>query len=163
MSSPTCRLSLSSGGPSQSLLQKLLDEIDNDRPPIALSRVDSLSYDPSRASSVSLPRHPTPSIWVGGNSDAEDARRKLRALDEARQRRQSAAELDRGNMSVSFDNEPMSTPSTIELPSPLSATPAKTFCLPFNHVEFNRAATWSHTDEPSPTSESPPVSMRRLL
>jgi len=163
MSSPTTRLGISSGGPSRSVLQKLLEEIDNDDTPPALTRVGSLSYGPSRAGSLDLPRHEAPSIWVGGNSDAEDARRKLRALDEARQRRRSSVAHSSVPMSAKPDDEHTSTPSLVEASTPVSTTQANTNTSrhAFTDVEFGRAGIRSTIEEPSPTSESPEILTRR--
>jgi hypothetical protein len=59
--------------PSRTLLQKLLGEINGAPTPTVRSRTSSIS-------------RPTPTrpVWTGGASIAEDARRKLRAADEAR-------------------------------------------------------------------------------
>lgn len=96
MSSPSRRMSgaLSSGGPSRSILQQLLEEINGpDSTPILSP--DERTPQPmpgSRSGSISRAHH-TPSVWVNGGSAAEDARQKLRALDEARQRKQSQNKL----------------------------------------------------------------------
>jgi hypothetical protein len=60
--------------PSRTLLQKLLEEINGTPTPTVLR---------SRTSSIVSPTRP---VWAGGASIAEDARRKLRAADEARTR-----------------------------------------------------------------------------
>jgi hypothetical protein len=60
--------------PSRTLLQKLLEEINGAPAPAVRNRTSSIA-------SHSVPTRPA---WTGGASIAEDARRKLRAADEAR-------------------------------------------------------------------------------
>ncbi|CAO2647529.1 Nn.00g084510.m01.CDS01 [Neocucurbitaria sp. VM-36] len=87
MTTPSPRpndLSLGNTGPPGSFLQQLLDEIHGKATPTVLrdestpkgeSGPQPTSHDSSRRRS---------SVWVGGTSIAQEAREKLRALDEAR-------------------------------------------------------------------------------
>jgi hypothetical protein len=154
MSTPTRRSSVAhiSAISSNSLLDRLLREInDQDAPrsdPIFPVRNgpdlgEGYLASPSRRTSLNCdiapPRPRSSSVWAKGGSVAEDARQKLRALDEARLRRQSAGRVD--------DRAVHLTPvvpkkSSFALPSPI-----------FAEVQYNRAATFP-TDRPSPTLES---------
>jgi hypothetical protein len=71
--------------PSRTLLQKLLEEINGAPTPTA-SR--------NRSSSIFSQPPRTRPVWVGGASIAEDARRKLRAADEARMRHGTSNAMD---------------------------------------------------------------------
>ncbi|KAF2679810.1 hypothetical protein K458DRAFT_393651 [Lentithecium fluviatile CBS 122367] len=164
MSTPTRRFSdanFSSGGPSRSVLQMLLEEINNnnDNAP-GRPRAESLSYSKTRAGPICRPHCcQAPSAWVGGNSAAEDARKKLRALDEARQRKKSSDCLRSTPESADGPDEQI-FPQRGFKSVPPDLTQPKTFQLMFGDVQFGRAATWSNTDEPSPTSECPPNNMQ---
>jgi hypothetical protein len=85
MSSPSRRNSdipLSDAGPPRSVLQRLLEEINgSDSPPTT-----------PRPTPKSVSR--TASVWCGGGSIAQDARTKLRVMDEARQRKMSINSID---------------------------------------------------------------------
>jgi hypothetical protein len=68
--------------PSSTFLQQLLEEINSTSIPTVLHRRATLQGTPySRPSSDGSRRS---SVWIGGSSDAQDAREKLRAADEAR-------------------------------------------------------------------------------
>jgi hypothetical protein len=174
MSSPTCRLSdanFSSGGPSQSVLQNLLEEIDRTDKMHGRPRADSLAYHrvgslpyripASRAGSITHPLRQAPSLWVGGSSAAEDARKKLRALDEARQRRQTSVGLGHMSASVELHDQRISPQDCVETSTPFSTVPKSVSWGTFNDVHFGAAATTSTADEPFPTSESQGL-MRKL-
>ncbi|KAJ4299048.1 hypothetical protein N0V90_004292 [Kalmusia sp. IMI 367209] len=139
-------------GPAGSVLQQLLQEI-NDRD------VDSSSSDArlpfhdgansrrgsltssgkgSMASSIHS-SHQNSSVWVKGGSVAEDARQKLRALDEARQRKRSVDTCHWGNLQA-FDGPTHAPEVAPDLPSPPM----------FSGVHFGRAATFSIPKKPSP-------------
>jgi hypothetical protein len=166
MSSPSYRFSITGGGPSRTMLQKLLEEIENDRKIPAPTRAGSLSYDRSRTASQSLLRHSATSLWVGGNSAAEDARRKLRAVDEARQRKHStpSAGSTVTPASVKSEGERPPAQSHDEAPAPahLDTGHSSASWSSFSDVQFGRAATWTAVEEPSPTSEFPEPLMREI-
>lgn len=69
--------------PSRALLQRLLDEFNDST---ASTEVRDNSSKPAQ-----LPFRP---VWVGGASIAEDARRRLRAADEARMRHRTSNAMD---------------------------------------------------------------------
>jgi len=71
--------------PSGSFLQQLLEEISGAGTPTGL-RDRATPQGTPRAQPVSTGSRRSPSAWVGGTSIAEDARKKLRAADEARLR-----------------------------------------------------------------------------
>jgi hypothetical protein len=77
--------------PSRTLLQKLLEEINGAPTPTVLR---------SRTSSIASRPVPTRPIWIDGASIAEDARRKLRAADEARIRHGTSSAVDSAASSV---------------------------------------------------------------
>lgn len=165
MASPPChmgRTTVASSGPSSTILRQLLEEIDS---PDKLSRslrtqsvVSSRRDSPSRTGSNSRPQFAKPSIWVGGSSAAEDARRKLRALDEARLRRQSESIAGSGKESKPLTNQ--RTPTRLQASERDRAT-AKVSQAMINDMGFGRAATWLLSEEPSPTCEVPPqIEMR---
>lgn len=86
-----------STGPSRTLLQQLLEEINgapstrtgrNNSPPLS-----SLPSPPSIGSRSSS-QVSSPSIWVGGSTLAQDTRGKLRAADEARRQKAAAHAVD---------------------------------------------------------------------
>jgi hypothetical protein len=74
----------SNAGPSRSVLQKLLEEINGAEPTVVTGTKTPPQIFPSRRSSVA-PR--SESAWVARSSVAQDARDRLRMLDEARQSR----------------------------------------------------------------------------
>ncbi|KAF2117262.1 hypothetical protein BDV96DRAFT_598178 [Lophiotrema nucula] len=81
MTTPSRRMStppFALAGPSRSILQQLLEEING-----TLPKTESIPNPSSRRSSIGRRN----SVWVHGGSRAEDAREKLRAADQARQRR----------------------------------------------------------------------------
>jgi hypothetical protein len=175
MSSPTCRLrsaNMSSDGPCQSHLQRLLEEIaSHDTTPtrpradsLAFSLTGSLPYRPSasRAGSISRPHHQPSSLWVGGNSAAEDARKKLRAIDEARQRRRTSVAFDNMPTSAQLLDQQTSNDSCTETSTPIDVAQSDASWASFGDVQFGAAAATSTVDDPSPTSESPHGLMRRL-
>lgn len=100
---PTSSEALSSG-PSQHILQQLLEEISNAssnrtvRKAVSLQSLTDIQtrHSPSGASSV----------WVGGSSLAREARHKLRAADEARWRK---------NLDNTVDGSSEPLPSTLRL------------------------------------------------
>lgn len=146
MSSPTPRPSLAhipAIGPSSSILQRLLREInDNGAPrsdPVFQANDSPCSRDGSRGSSrrASLnsntvqPDQRKSSVWAKGGSAAEDARQKLRALDEARQRKPSI-------VTARFDNS-TAPPVAIASRKLSVALPSPPF---FTELQYNRAATF---------------------
>ncbi|KAF1969314.1 hypothetical protein BU23DRAFT_571687 [Bimuria novae-zelandiae CBS 107.79] len=157
MSSPTRRPSVAyipATGPSATLLERLLQEInDKDVPrsdPVFPSnnsprpRKDShiVSGKASLSCNIPPPSRKSSSLWAKGGSVAEDARQKLRALDEARQRKPSfkAGQFLGQAASSEFAVSRKASPA---LPSPLM----------FTDFQFNRATTVSATDLPSPASQ----------
>ncbi|PVI02801.1 hypothetical protein DM02DRAFT_700095 [Periconia macrospinosa] len=94
------------GGPPQSVLQRLLEEIADGGAVTKRHNINHVSLDPLRRRPPPVTRH-QPSVWVNGNSDAEDARNKLRAQDEARQKRRfkSNANNPTSNMKESESKE----------------------------------------------------------
>jgi hypothetical protein len=69
--------------PSSTFLKQLLEEINGaDIPTVLQHKVDSQGAPRSRANSSASRR--SSSVWIGGSSVAQDARDKLRAVDEAR-------------------------------------------------------------------------------
>ncbi|KAF2654779.1 hypothetical protein K491DRAFT_716778 [Lophiostoma macrostomum CBS 122681] len=93
MTTPSRRLSgaphLSSAGPSRSVLQKLLDEINGEEPHMIRRVTGSLDAQSSPRSRLCSFSHPN-SVWVPTSAIAQDARDKLRALDEARYSKHAA-------------------------------------------------------------------------
>jgi hypothetical protein len=90
MSSPSHRNSdipRTDDGPSPSLLQQLLEEINDHKNPLISSRQTHPRTDTPRTVSH------TSSVWCRGGKIAQDARAKLRAMDEARQRNTSTRSL----------------------------------------------------------------------
>jgi hypothetical protein len=81
----------SDAGPSRTLLQKLLEEINLASNAKAIhNECASRSPTSTRTSS----HNHSPSVWVGGTHVAQDARRKLRTADEAHQRKLSTNAVD---------------------------------------------------------------------
>lgn len=82
-----------SSGPSRTLLQQLLEEING-----AASARTTCSESPLQSPASSYSRSSSqihsPSVWVGGSILAKDARDKLRAADEARLRKLAANAID---------------------------------------------------------------------
>lgn len=91
MSSPSRHNSgvpLTDAGPPRSVLQQLLEEINGpDSPPTTPRPTPPHTY---TLKSVSR----TASVWSGGGSIAQDARAKLRIMDEARQQKVSSSSTD---------------------------------------------------------------------
>jgi len=86
MSTPNRRLSgasLQGLAPSGSYLQQLLQEIERSGHPTTISGQTTPQNTPRKPNGSSKRRH-SESVWVGGTSIARDARKKLRAADEAR-------------------------------------------------------------------------------
>ncbi|KAF2624541.1 hypothetical protein BU25DRAFT_493528 [Macroventuria anomochaeta] len=79
-------------GPSRTLLQQLLEEINGASSPRKV-RNESPLQSPASTRSWSSSQNHSPSVWVGGSS-AQDACDKLRAADEARQRMVAANSID---------------------------------------------------------------------
>lgn len=73
---------MATNGPSRSVLQQLLEEINGYDAPTEYQKPPSSQGTPKSTSRSS-------SVWVAGSSNAQEARAKLRAADEARQRRMS--------------------------------------------------------------------------
>jgi hypothetical protein len=91
MSSPSRRNSdipRTDDGPPPSLLQQLLEEINGHKNPLISSRQIH-----TRTDTPKTVTH-TSSVWCRGGKIAQDARAKLRAMDEARQRKISTSSLD---------------------------------------------------------------------
>ena len=93
MASPSRRLSdvphLSNAGPNRSVLQELLEEINGEAPHVIRRVTGSMEARGSLRPRRDLLTRST-SVWVPTSAIAQDARDKLRALDEARDRRRSA-------------------------------------------------------------------------
>lgn len=79
-------------GPSRTLLQQLLEEI-NGVSSIQV-RTESAPHSPASTRSLSSSQTHSPSFWVGGSSFAQDTRDKLRAADQARRRRTAPMTVD---------------------------------------------------------------------
>ncbi|KZM21377.1 hypothetical protein ST47_g7486 [Ascochyta rabiei] len=73
-------------GPSRTLLQQLLEEISGASPTPTV-RNGSTSQAPGSTQSWTASQNHSPSAWASGSCIAQDARDKLRAADEAHQRR----------------------------------------------------------------------------
>ena len=104
MTTPSYRPSgtpLSDAGPPQSILQKLLEEI-NGAESTAETKTTSTSTPPSRASPKPGTLKRAASVWVPNSPIAQDASAKLRALDEARQRNRSLG-TNNGKMSATAE------------------------------------------------------------
>lgn len=82
-----------STGPSRTLLQQLLEEI-NGVSSTRTARNESPSQSPASTYSQSSSQNHSPSCWVGGSTLAQDARDKLRAADEAHRRKVAANTID---------------------------------------------------------------------
>lgn len=82
-----------STGPSRTLLQQLLEEI-NGVSSTRTARNESPSQSPASTYSQSSSQNHSPSRWVGGSTLAQDARDKLRAADEAHRRKVAANAID---------------------------------------------------------------------
>ncbi|OAG00016.1 uncharacterized protein CC84DRAFT_357246 [Paraphaeosphaeria sporulosa] len=155
MSSPAPRPSVAhipGIGPSSSILQRLLHEINNTGAPrsdpifpanngprsrngsMASSRRASLNF------STVQPEQRKLSVWAKGGSAAEDARQKLRALDEARLRKPST-------IAAQFDS-PTASPAAIASRKSSAALPSHPF---FTEIQYNRAATFPESGPSSPT------------
>lgn len=160
MSTPVRRSSAAhvaaiAGGPSSSLLQQLLDEINDHNAPRSDPIFSALSGPASRKSSLgtsrrvslnctiasSLPRR-TSSVWAKGGWQAEDARQKLRAFDEDHLRKQSktAAQPD----------DPTGPPVPLASIKTSTVLPSPPF---FTEIQYNRTATFPAMNLPSPTEE----------
>lgn len=83
--SPSNSSAAQNAGPSRTLLQQLLEEI-NGAHPTRTARPESTSQSPASTRSWSSSLYQSPPLWVGGSSLAKDAREKLRAADEAHRR-----------------------------------------------------------------------------
>jgi hypothetical protein len=79
--------------PSSSFLQQLLEEINGSDTPTVLRNRDSPTGTHHARPSPQEDRRAS-SVWVGGSSVAQDARKKLRAADETRMRRTSVSGHD---------------------------------------------------------------------
>ena len=170
MSNPLRRASVADtpvSGRTSSLFQRLLQEInDNDTPrsdPVFPFIDDSTpkrspEFNFSRRASLNCtiapPSRQGSNAWAKGSTVAEDARQKLRALDEARQRKSSvsqSAPLETLTTTAKPNNTPSSrisipyNPQSQALKSPL-------FCSDFT---FNRAATFADFDRRSPITDDP--------
>ena len=168
MSSPPRRPSAAytyAAVPSSSLLEQLLQEINNvDAPrsdPIVPathglnSRKYSLASSSRRTSlnsTIHTPSRSRSNVWVNGGALAEDARQKLRALDEARQRKLSVS-----SSSPQVHSMKLNESDNMEVSSK-TIVPEKTWPIPpssllFSDFEFSRTATFTMPDLPSPTAE----------
>ncbi|KAF2438165.1 hypothetical protein P171DRAFT_437226 [Karstenula rhodostoma CBS 690.94] len=140
--------------PSSSILQRLLREInDSGAPrsdPTFSTNNGSRSGDGSLGSSRRASLYPSIvqpeprrySVWAKGGSAAEDARQKLRALDEARLRKPSI-------IAAQFDNA-TAPPSAIGSRKTSAALPSLPF---FTEIQYNSAAIFPMNGSTSPTSE----------
>lgn len=138
---------------SSSILHRLLREInDNDAPrsdPIFPTSDGLRSRNGSAASSRRASLNPNnallecrkSSVWAKGGSAAEDARQKLRALDEARLSKQSTI--------APQPDSPAASP-VASISRKLSAAFPPSF---FADIQYNRAATFPVAGPMSPTSE----------
>jgi hypothetical protein len=79
--------------PSSSFLQQLLEEINGSAIPTVL-RAPGPSTSTSQVRPSSQEKRRASSVWVGGSSVAQDARKKLREADEARLHRTSVSGHD---------------------------------------------------------------------
>ncbi|KAF2638684.1 hypothetical protein P280DRAFT_528898 [Massarina eburnea CBS 473.64] len=160
MSSPS-RLDshLTTGGPAQSYLQTLLEEISSSSQTPRKRSVGGNAYPystfdtPTSRSSISHPQppHRGHSVWVNGGPAAEDSRQRLRALDEARERRRSAGELSNAPANASSES-PRPSPS-----SPARAKSEESCAVAFVDLDFDHSATFTCGDLPSPCAESPDI------
>ncbi|KAL5394975.1 hypothetical protein PMIN06_003280 [Paraphaeosphaeria minitans] len=140
---------------SNSILHRLLREInDHDAPrsdPVFPAHDGSsarkVSTSSSRKASLTIdiasPQHKRASVWAKGGSAAEDARQKLRALDEARLRKPSI-------IATRFDN-PTAPPAAIASRKTSAALPSPPF---FTEIEYTRAATLPMDGPTSPTERA---------
>lgn len=165
MSSPAFRTGsgqLSFGGPSRTVLQNLLGEIngDNRTANAPLDAPSSQCVPSSRSGSTSKSSRRSPSAWANGRPAAEDARTKLRALDEARRQRDLVvslcnAEMDairpqrnvlpgRAAASASTGNIQQKLPPTVE------------------DMQLGRSTTMPLIDLPLPTTEFPQKTLRTV-
>ena len=161
MSTPSRRLSgasyFTNSGPSRSVLQKLLEEINGSETPTAPRDVDTPQV---------TPRPRSDSVWVAGGSMAEDARCKLRAADEARQRK-----LAENNTNGLSSNETPSQPrrhSTQFGMQPRASTSGTTIwkvprSSTFKEVEFGGLTASTTANTTSPRSGSRESICRRFL
>lgn len=152
MSSPSRRLSGApdtNTGPSRSVLQQLLEEINGPDNPTAPRHTRNFQGTPKPIRSTSA--------WVAGSSIAQDARAKLRAADEARQRKLSVNSTD----GTPVDQAPPSlrrhstqtgiyfmAPGTSIWKPPHNSSPT------FHGVDFADRATSPTTRTNSPTTGS---------
>lgn len=95
-------------GPSRTLLQQLLEEI-NGAPAAQTAHTACPSVSSASTYSRASSQDPSPSIWVRGSSLAQDVRDKLRAADEAHRQKLAA---------IAVDGAPDSKTSTLYLDMP---------------------------------------------
>lgn len=165
MSSPshhTSHCSLSSGGPSRSVLHRLLEEINGDSGTTTTSDEFGQLYSlKSRDSSVAdYSRCHSTSVWLDGEYVADDARNKLRAMDEAHQRKQA----DKGRISALPSVFPQQHDSVLSNVEALATRPhhGRASSPSFLGVQFRASSTSPTLDMPSPSSEQPEVMIRRI-
>ncbi|KAK3214934.1 hypothetical protein GRF29_19g1723877 [Pseudopithomyces chartarum] len=168
MSSPPRRPSAAytyAAAPSSSLLERLLQEINNidaprSDPVVSVTHgLNSRKYSlPSSSRRTSLnstippPSHSSSNVWVKGGTIAEDARQKLRALDEARQRKLSVSDTSPPVHSMKIRG-----PGNIGMPSndvvPEKTQSSSPSSLLFSDFTFDRTSTFAVVDMPSPTTD----------
>lgn len=151
--------------PSSSLLERLLQEINNidaprSDPVVSVTHgLNSRKYSlPSSSRRTSLnstippPSHSSSNVWVKGGTIAEDARQKLRALDEARQRKLSVSDTSPPVHSMKIRG-----PGNIGMPSndvvPEKTQSSSPSSLLFSDFTFDRTSTFAVVDMPSPTTD----------
>lgn len=143
MSSPSNRCDKdqsSPGGPSRSVLQRLLEEItdaDHERSE-TLARAGSSGTFKHRSRTTE--RHHA-SVWVGGNAAAEDARSKLRAHDEARQRQKLDDDADYPTISIRFTQPNSRGDSTDTSSSTLSVSSKHDSAIAITDAIFAQSRT----------------------
>ncbi|KAF2735889.1 hypothetical protein EJ04DRAFT_563030 [Polyplosphaeria fusca] len=162
MTTPSRRLSgadFSHTGPSRSIVQKLLDEIDGvDKSPKPEKRASTPGLRSQKGSNNTLfsakSARRSSSAWVGGSTIALEARDKLRAADEARQRRlwkdlfepEPAAPLRRRSTQSSINSDLIGI-SIWKAPGPLLS-------LGDVHHSNDPPPTQTHTVSQSPRAHS---------
>ncbi|CAI6331968.1 unnamed protein product [Periconia digitata] len=147
----------STGGPSQSALQKLLEELADSSRARIRSRPDHDSLScykrfsrPSR--SIVWDK---PSVWVGGGIDAKDARNKLRAHDEARQKRKLEESASSSMLNVRLAEPQGSGRFPAKPPSSLGLGSTHDSAIAFGDAQFSTRRTSPARNQCPPAWPSP--------
>lgn len=165
MTTPSSRLSgapFSNAGPNQTMLQKLLEEINGTQPTAVSPITDSTHVAPrSHSDSVTRPA----SMWVASSAVAQDARDKLRALDEARQRKRSINSSDDApDNQILVQLRLSSTETGVQrMATRANVWKAPTSPSVFAGVDFSNPRTSSVSSTPSPGSSEPANNYRECV